>query len=72
MVVVGDGEVALKGFCLKMYPVKVYPVGIWCENDVGSMSMRHHHVASTLIRRMPAGYRGRVDEFGCQVLSLRQ
>ena len=40
MVVVGDGEVALKGFCLTMYPFKVY--------------------------------RGRVDEFGCQVLSLRQ
>ena len=27
------------------------PVGIWCENDVGSTSMRRHHVASTLIRR---------------------
>ena len=25
--------------------------GIWCENDVGSTSMRRHHVASTLIRR---------------------
>ena len=28
-----------------------YPAGIWCENDVGSTSMRRHHVASTLIRR---------------------
>ena len=27
------------------------PAGIWCENDVGSTSMRRHHVASTLIRR---------------------
>ena len=26
------------------------PAGIWCENDVGSMSMRHDDVASTLIR----------------------
>ena len=28
-----------------------YPAGIWCKNDVGSTSMRRHHVASTLIRR---------------------
>ena len=27
------------------------PAGIWCHNDVGSKSMRRHHVASTLIRR---------------------
>ena len=27
------------------------PTGIWCENVVGSTSMRRHHVASTLIRR---------------------
>ena len=27
------------------------PVGIWCQNDVVSMSMRRHHVASTLILR---------------------
>ena len=27
------------------------PADIWCENDVGSTSMRRHHVASTLIRR---------------------
>ena len=27
------------------------PVGIWCQNDVVSTSMRRHHVASTLIRR---------------------
>ena len=27
------------------------PVGIWCQNDVVSTSMQHHHVASTLIRR---------------------
>ena len=27
------------------------PAGIWCENDVGSTSMRRHHVASMLIRR---------------------
>ena len=38
-----------------------FPVGIWCENDVGSTSMRRHHVASTLIRRhfctkCPLGY----------------
>ena len=32
------------------------PVGIWCQNDVVSTSMRRHHVASTLKRRhMPAG-----------------
>ena len=30
---------------------KYCPAGIWCENDVGSTSMRRHHVASTLIRR---------------------
>ena len=29
----------------------IYPAGIWCQNDVGSTSMRRHHVASTLIRR---------------------
>ena len=28
-----------------------YPVGIWCQNDVVTTSMRRHHVASTLIRR---------------------
>ena len=27
------------------------PVGIWCQNDVVSTSMRRNHVASTLIRR---------------------
>ena len=27
------------------------PVGIWCQNDVVSTSMRRDHVASTLIRR---------------------
>ena len=27
------------------------PVGIWCQSDVVSTSMRRHHVASTLIRR---------------------
>ena len=27
------------------------PVGIWCQTDVVSTSMRRHHVASTLIRR---------------------
>ena len=26
-------------------------MGIWCQNDVVSTSMRRHHVASTLIRR---------------------
>ena len=30
---------------------KQYPVGIWCQNDVVSTSMRRNHVASTLIRR---------------------
>ena len=29
----------------------VPPVGIWCQTDVVSTSMRRHHVASTLIRR---------------------
>ena len=33
------------------YVHNVYPVGIWCQNDVVSMSMRRNHVASTLIRR---------------------
>ena len=28
-----------------------HPVGIWCQNDVVSTSMRRNHVASTLIRR---------------------
>ena len=27
------------------------PMGIWCQNDVVSTSMRRNHVASTLIRR---------------------
>ena len=27
------------------------PVGIWCQNDVVSTSMRRNHVASTIIRR---------------------
>ena len=27
------------------------PVGLWCQNDVVSTSMRRHHVASTLTRR---------------------
>ena len=30
---------------------KVIPVGIWCQNDVVSTSMRRDHVASMLIRR---------------------
>ena len=39
----------------------VFPAGIWCQNDVVSMSMRRNHVASTLIRRhfrtkCPLGY----------------
>ena len=38
-----------------------FPAGIWCENDVGSTSMRRHHVPSTLKRRYfgtkcPLGY----------------
>ena len=38
-----------------------FPAGIWCENDVGSTSMRRDDVASTLIRRhfgtkCPLGY----------------
>ena len=28
----------------------IFLVGIWCENDVVSMSMRRYHVTSTLIR----------------------
>ena len=28
-----------------------HPAGTWCQNDVGSTSMRRHDVASTLIRR---------------------
>ena len=28
-----------------------FPVGIWCQNDVASTSMRRHHIAPTLIRR---------------------
>ena len=32
-------------------PTRSFPVGIWCQNDVVSMSMRRDHVASTLIRR---------------------
>ena len=30
---------------------KVFPLGIWCQNDVVSTSMRRNHVASTLVRR---------------------
>ena len=30
---------------------RIYPVGIWCQNDVVSTSMRRDHVASTLIPR---------------------
>ena len=37
------------------------PVGIWCQNDAVSTSMRRNHVATTLIRRhiyamCPLGY----------------
>ena len=28
-----------------------FPAGTWCQNDVVLTSMRHHHVAKTLIRR---------------------
>ena len=31
-------------------PESIVPVGIWCQNDVVSMSMRRLHVASTLIQ----------------------
>ena len=37
-------------YCSK-YFMKLCPVGIWCQNDVVSTSMRRDHVASTLIRR---------------------
>ena len=36
-----------RNFMLEEYS----PVGIWCQNDVVSTSMRRDHVASTLIRR---------------------
>ena len=39
-----------KRFC-KAIPGLSNPVGIWCQNDVISTSMRRNHVASTLIRR---------------------
>ena len=41
----------------RSYPGFVYscadslPMGIWCQNDIVSMSMRCNHIASTLIRR---------------------
>ena len=34
----------------------INPVGIWCQNDVVSTSMRRNHVASTLIRRPSRGH----------------
>ena len=37
--------------CYYVVCILHFPAGIWCENDVGSTSMRRHHVASTLIRR---------------------
>ena len=42
-----------------------FPGGIWCENDVGSTSMRRHHVASTLIRR----HFGTKCPLGCFIIS---
>ena len=45
----------------KFHLRETFPVGIWCQNDVVSTSMRRNHVASTLIRRhftscVPAGF----------------
>ena len=37
----GDGMINYEGI----------PVGIWCQNDVVSTSVRRHHVTLTLIRR---------------------
>ena len=49
-------------------------MGIWCQNDVVSTSMRRHHVASTLIRRhfgtkCPLGYVLRSHFFICSAWS---
>ena len=38
-------------FFFVLFSVYLFPVGIWCQNDVVSTSMRHHHVVSTMIRR---------------------
>ena len=52
-------------------------MGIWCQNDVVSTSMRRHHVASTLIRRhfhvmCPLGemYAGTLLYYQCRVLQF--
>ena len=31
--------------------MELFPVGIWCQNDVVLSSMRRNHVASTITRR---------------------
>ena len=54
---------------------KHIPAGIWCENDVGSTSMRRHHVASTLIRRhfgtkCPLGCLSAFDVFESNLVRL--
>ena len=37
--------------CFRGMSQRIFPAGIWCQNDVVSTSMRRNHVASTLIRR---------------------
>ena len=54
-----------------------YPVGIWCQNDVVSTSMRRDHVASTLIRRhfntkYPLGTVNGSHTFGTMKICSRQ
>ena len=44
-------KIELRCNWFKSYCVFYTLVGIWCQNDVVSTSMRHNHVASTLIRR---------------------
>ena len=45
----------LRKFCSWRYIlvtiIKTNPVGIWCQNVVVLMSMRRHHIASTVLRR---------------------
>ena len=37
-------------FFFVLFSVYLFPVGIWCQNDVSTL-MRHHHVVSAMIRR---------------------
>ena len=51
------------GFSLKLVLPRDNPAGMWCQNDVAPMSMRHHHVALTFIRHHFTSFAGRETTF---------